>query len=75
MTPPFGDLMPPLDINISKDTLVKLNLLAYSFYNLFDSIGVKLDVYSIGKLSDLLAENLENYISSVDHRNVSSSNK
>ncbi|KAK1119372.1 hypothetical protein K0M31_013206 [Melipona bicolor] len=69
VTPPFGDLMPPLDINISKDTLVKLNLLAYSFYNLFDSIGAKLDIYSIGKLSDLLAENLENYISSVNHRN------
>ncbi|KAF3427320.1 hypothetical protein E2986_00335 [Frieseomelitta varia] len=69
VTPPFGDLMPPLDINISKDTLVKLNLLAYSFYNLFDSIGVKLDIYSIGKLSDLLAENLENYTSSVNHRN------
>lgn len=69
VTPPFGDLMPPLDINISKDTLVKLNLLAYSFYNLFDSVGAKLDIYSIGKLSDLLAENLENYISSVNHRN------
>lgn len=65
--------MPPLDINISKDTLIELNFLAYSFYNLFDSIGAKLDIYSVGKLSDLLAENLENYISNVNHRNVSNS--
>ncbi|KOC65885.1 Sec1 family domain-containing protein 2 [Habropoda laboriosa] len=36
VTPPFGDLMPPLDANISNDTSTKLNLLAYSFITSID---------------------------------------
>ncbi|XP_068969221.1 sec1 family domain-containing protein 2-like isoform X1 [Bombus flavifrons] len=68
VTPPFGDLMPSLDTNIPKDTFVKLNFLAYSFYNLFDSIGAKLDIYSLGNLSDHLAKNLEDYMSSINHK-------
>ncbi|XP_017883570.1 sec1 family domain-containing protein 2-like isoform X2 [Ceratina calcarata] len=72
VTPPFGDMMPPLDTNIPNDTLINLNLLAYSFCNLFDSINATIDVYSIGRLSDHLAENVENYISSINQRAVSS---
>lgn len=64
--------MPSLDTNIPKDTFVKLNFLAYSFYNLFDSIGAKLDIYSLGNLSDHLAKNLEDYMSSINHKSVSS---
>ncbi|XP_016921753.2 sec1 family domain-containing protein 2 isoform X2 [Apis cerana] len=69
VTPPFGDLMPPLDTNILKDMVIKLNFLAYSFYNLFDNIKARLDIYSVGKFSDHLAENLENYISNINHQN------
>ncbi|XP_017757296.1 PREDICTED: sec1 family domain-containing protein 2-like isoform X2 [Eufriesea mexicana] len=69
ITPPFGDIMPTLNTNISKDMFIKLNFLAYSFYSLFNSIKVKLDIYSVGKFSDQLAENLENYISTTDHWN------
>ncbi|CAL7948136.1 unnamed protein product [Xylocopa violacea] len=69
VTPPFGDLMPPLDADIPRDTFIKSNLLAYSFCNLFNNISAKLDIYSIGKLSDRLAENLENYMSSIDRQN------
>lgn len=72
VTPPFGDMLPPLDANIPEDTLIKLNLLAYSFFNLFDTINATVDVYSIGRLSKHLAENLENYISSINQRSVSS---
>ncbi|CAK9821674.1 Sec1 family domain-containing protein 2 [Anthophora retusa] len=68
VTPPFGELMPPLDANISKDTSTKLNLLAYSFFKLFDGINARLDVYSVGKLSEHLADSLENCTSSTDHR-------
>nr|XP_012152239.1 PREDICTED: sec1 family domain-containing protein 2-like isoform X2 [Megachile rotundata] len=69
VTPPFGDLMPPLDANLSEDTVSRLNLLAKSFYKLFDTIGAKLDIYSVGKLSNRLAENLENYITNVHQKN------
>lgn len=63
--------MPPLDTNILKDMVIKLNFLAYSFYNLFDNIKARLDIYSVGKFSDHLAENLEDYISNINHQNVS----
>ncbi|KAG6798182.1 sec1 family domain-containing protein 2 isoform X1 [Apis mellifera caucasica] len=69
VTPPFGDLMPPLDTNILKDMVIKLNFLAYSFYNLFDNIKARLDIYSVGKFSNHLAENLEDYISNINHQN------
>ncbi|XP_053988357.1 sec1 family domain-containing protein 2-like isoform X1 [Hylaeus volcanicus] len=72
VTPPFGDLMPPLDTTFTKDTFSKLNFLANSFYKFFNSINAKLDIYALGKLSNLLAENLANYIASTDRRNVSS---
>ncbi|XP_076627268.1 sec1 family domain-containing protein 2 [Colletes latitarsis] len=71
VTPPFGDLMPPLDTTVPHDTSAKLNLLANSFYKLFASINARLDIYAIGKLSDRLAENLENCIANADHRNHS----
>ncbi|XP_043254412.1 sec1 family domain-containing protein 2-like [Colletes gigas] len=71
VTPPFGDLMPPLDTTVPHDTAAKLNLLANSFYKLFASINARLDIYAIGKLSDRLAENLENCIANADHRNHS----
>lgn len=71
VTPPYGDLMPPLDGNISNDTSFKLNLLAKSFHKLFDSIGVKLDIYSVGKFSSCLAESLESCTVSSEHKSVS----
>ncbi|XP_029050219.1 sec1 family domain-containing protein 2-like [Osmia bicornis bicornis] len=72
VTPPYGDLMPPLDGNIPNDTSFKLNLLAKSFHKLFDSIGVKLDIYSVGKLSSRLAESLESCTFSSEHKSHSS---
>ncbi|XP_076654308.1 sec1 family domain-containing protein 2 [Halictus rubicundus] len=72
VTPPFGDLMPPLDSNITEDIFAEICLIANSFYKLFDSINVKLDVYSVGKLSDLFAENLENCFANSIHQNHSS---
>ncbi|XP_076674897.1 sec1 family domain-containing protein 2 isoform X2 [Andrena cerasifolii] len=71
VTPPFGDLMPSLDGNVSNDTLCALNFLANSFYKLFDSINARLDIYSLGKLSDQLAENLENYAVNTGRRDMS----
>ncbi|XP_076161243.1 sec1 family domain-containing protein 2 isoform X2 [Ptiloglossa arizonensis] len=71
VTPPFGDLMPPLDSTIQKDVSTKLNLLANSFYKLFGSMNARLDIYAVGKLSDCLAENLENYTTNADRRNHS----
>ncbi|XP_015435849.1 PREDICTED: sec1 family domain-containing protein 2-like isoform X2 [Dufourea novaeangliae] len=62
VTPAFGDFMPPLDTNVTEDMLPEISLLANSFYKLFDSINAKLDTYSVGKFSSLLAENLENHM-------------
>ncbi|XP_031844112.1 sec1 family domain-containing protein 2 isoform X2 [Nomia melanderi] len=72
VTPPFGDLMPPLNTSIVEDTSAEICLIANSFYKLFDSLNAKIEVYSVGKLSDLLAENLENYFVNGVHQNHSS---
>lgn len=63
--------MPPLNTSITEDTSAEICLIANSFYKLFDSINAKIEVYSVGKLSDLLAENLENYFVNGVHQNVS----
>nr|XP_033321939.1 sec1 family domain-containing protein 2-like isoform X1 [Megalopta genalis] len=72
VTPPFGDLMPSLDSSIPEDLSAEIYLIANSFYKLFDNINIKLDVYSIGKLSDLFAEILENCFTNSTYPNHSS---
>ncbi|XP_076292800.1 sec1 family domain-containing protein 2 isoform X2 [Lasioglossum baleicum] len=72
VTPPFGDLMPPLDSNITEDISAEICFIANSFYKLFDSINIRLDVYSVGKLSDLFAEHLENCFANSTRQNYSS---
>ncbi|XP_078044583.1 sec1 family domain-containing protein 2 isoform X2 [Augochlora pura] len=71
VTPPFGDLMPPLYPSSLEDLAAEICLMANSFYRLFDNINVKLDVYSIGKLSDLCAEILENCFANSTYQNHS----
>ncbi|XP_076233260.1 sec1 family domain-containing protein 2 isoform X2 [Calliopsis andreniformis] len=68
VTPPFADAIPPLDSYASNVTYDALNFLAYSFQRLFDAINARVDVYSIGELSDYLAESLENYGVDVNRR-------
>lgn len=66
--------MPPLDDKISNDTYAKLNSLAYSFRHVFDNIGARLDVYSLGKFSEHIAAILETNIPGANHTNVSNKN-
>lgn len=72
VTPPFADIMPPLNADVSSDTYDALSFLAHSFRKYFDSVNARVEIYSIGQLSDYLAENLEKYGVDADRKDVSS---
>ncbi|XP_012287131.1 sec1 family domain-containing protein 2 isoform X2 [Orussus abietinus] len=67
-TPPFGDMMPNFDEQISQDQEIDLTFLVSSLHSLFTHFNLKEDIYSIGKFSEYIAEKLENLPAAIDRR-------
>lgn len=72
VTPIFSNLMPTLvngtvlnDVSDVTDYFVNL------FHNLFAYLGLKEDIYSMGKFSNYIAEKLNMLPEAVERRNVS----
>ncbi|XP_015586357.1 sec1 family domain-containing protein 2 [Cephus cinctus] len=68
ITPPFGDLMPPVDVSMIKNFEVEVDFLVSSFHSLCTCLNVKDDIFAIGKLSEYAAEKLEKLPSAIDRR-------
>lgn len=70
VTPPFADLMPPLN-EASNYASYKINHFVNLFYNFFTHLNLKEDIYSIGKFSEYVAEKLYLLPEAIERRNVS----
>lgn len=73
VTPPFGDLLSPLN-SASMDSEFIIDHLVNLFDDLFSYLNLKEDIYSMGKFSEHVAEKLEQLPTAVDRRNVGALN-
>lgn len=71
VTPPFSDLLPPLDSTLIKDFEDTVDHLVNLFDNLFTCLNLREDIYSLGKFSEYVAEKLETSSVAINRRNVS----
>lgn len=69
MTPPFGDLLSPLNSELIKNSECIVDHLVSSFNSLFTYLNMKEDIYSMGKFSEYVAEKLEILPAAVNRRN------
>lgn len=70
VTPPLGNLMPFSDEILKTDYEADIDFLVSSFHSLFSHYNVQEDIYSLGKLSDYVAEKLENFTAAINRRKV-----
>lgn len=70
VTPPFGNLMPSTDGELTSDFDADIEFLISSFHSLFTHYDVQEDIYSMGKLSNCIADRLENSTAAVNRRKV-----
>lgn len=70
VTPPFGDLLSPLNSELPKISECAVDHLVSLFNSLFAYLNLKEDIYSMGKFSEYVAEKLETLPAAVNRRNV-----
>lgn len=68
LTPPFGNMMPPIDENSLLHYENDVEYFASSMHSLFSNLNVKEDVYSMGRLSNIVAEKLATLPSAINRR-------
>ncbi|XP_050462921.1 sec1 family domain-containing protein 2-like isoform X1 [Cataglyphis hispanica] len=71
VTPPFGDLLSPLNSELPKISECAVDHLVSLFNSLFAYLNLKEDIYSMGKFSEYVAEKLETLPAAVNRRNNS----
>lgn len=70
VTPPLGNLMCFSNEMFNEEYEADVDFLVSSFHSLFSHYNVQEDIYSLGKLSNYVAEKLENFTASVNKRKV-----
>ncbi|OXU28463.1 hypothetical protein TSAR_011460 [Trichomalopsis sarcophagae] len=68
VTPPFGNLMPSTDEIVAQDWEADVDFLISSFHSLLSHYDVQEDIYSLGKLSNYVADKLENLTAAQNRR-------
>lgn len=71
VTPPFNDLLSPLNSELIKDSEYAVEHFINLFNNLLTYLNLREDIYSMGKFSEYVAEKLEMLPMAIDRRNVS----
>ncbi|KMQ90853.1 sec1 family domain-containing protein 2 [Lasius niger] len=69
VTPPFADLLSPLNSELVKNSECAVDHLVSLFNSLFTYLNMKEDIYSMGKFSEYVAEKLEMLPAAVNRRN------
>ncbi|CAL1674686.1 unnamed protein product [Lasius platythorax] len=69
VTPPFADLLSPLNSELVKNSECAVDHLVSLFNSLFTYLNMKEDIYSMGKFSEYVAEKLEILPAAVNRRN------
>ncbi|XP_012538529.1 sec1 family domain-containing protein 2 isoform X1 [Monomorium pharaonis] len=69
VTPPFNDLLSPLNSTLLKDSEHTVDYFVSLFNSLLTYLNLKEDIYSMGKLSEYVAEKLETLPMAIDRRN------
>lgn len=69
VTPPFGDLLSPLNSELLKNSECAVDHLVSLFNSLFAYLNLKEDIYSMGKFSEYVAEKLETLPAAVNRKN------
>ncbi|KAH0951848.1 hypothetical protein HN011_000429 [Eciton burchellii] len=69
VTPPFGDLLPPLNSASTKDSEFIIDHLVNLLDKMFTHLNLKEDIYSMGKFSEHVAEKLETLPAAINRRN------
>ena len=75
MTPPFGNITPPIDEKSNLENESDLDYFVSSMHSLFTNLNAKEDIYSIGRLSGFVADKLSNLPAAVNRRRVRKSLK
>lgn len=70
VTPPFVDLLSPLNSELIKNSECAVDHFVSLFNSLFAHLNLKEDIYSMGKFSEYVAEKLETLPAAVNRRNV-----
>lgn len=70
VTPPFGNLMPSTDEIVAQDWEADVDFLISSFHSLLSHYDVQEDIYSLGRLSNYVADKLENLTAAQNRRKV-----
>ncbi|XP_070150555.1 sec1 family domain-containing protein 2 [Polyergus mexicanus] len=68
VTPPFGDLLSPLNSELLKNSECVIDHLVSLFNSLFTYLNLKEDIYSMGKFSEYVAEKLETLPAAVNRK-------
>lgn len=74
VTPPFGNLMSFEDEILEEEYEADVDFLVSSFHSLFSHYNIQEDIYSIGKLSNHVAEKLDNFTAAINRRKVNEKN-
>ncbi|XP_070511572.1 sec1 family domain-containing protein 2 isoform X2 [Cardiocondyla obscurior] len=69
VTPPFNDLLSPLNSELIKNSEYEVEHFVNLFDSLFTYLNLREDIYSMGKFSDYIAEKLELLPMAVARRN------
>ncbi|EGI65174.1 PREDICTED: sec1 family domain-containing protein 2-like isoform X1 [Acromyrmex echinatior] len=69
VTPPFSDLLSPLNNALLKNSQYAVDHFVSLFNSLLTYLNLKEDIYSIGKFSEYVAEKLETLPIAIDRRN------
>ncbi|XP_011167394.2 sec1 family domain-containing protein 2 isoform X1 [Solenopsis invicta] len=69
VTPPFNDLLPPLNSALLKNSEHAVDHFVSLFNSLLTYLNLKEDIYSMGKFSEYVAEKLETLPMAIDRRN------
>lgn len=70
VAPSMERLMPPINGIINDDYESSVNYFISSLHSLFTHFNLKEDIYSMGNLSEYVAEKLENLPEAIDRRKV-----
>lgn len=71
VTPPFSDLLSPLNSALLKNSECAVDHFVSLFNSLLTYLNLKEDIYAMGKFSEYVAEKLETLSMAIDRRNVS----
>lgn len=71
VTPPFSDLLSPLNSELIKNSEYAVEHFVSLFNSLLTYLNLREDIYSMGKFSEYVAEKLEMLPMAIDRRNVS----